>query len=283
MPGPFRKVGPSLRHIASKVDADWLYRWIRRPADFRPTTRMPQFFLHYQHLDGNSNDFTLHTPDDKAVAVSDVEYTQRFENIEIRALTKFLLSRSQPFTYIQPPSGITEPPSAERGKLLFETRGCLACHSHDDFRRMEQVRQNKLTQGPDLSRIGAKLNTPRGQSWLYSWLKQPNHYYARTAMPNLLLDPIVEKDASGNPTGKTTDPAADIAIYLLNHAAEWQPEVPPPAAELSPQEARDLEDLAANWLTPSFQSKQRAAEYATTAFRSELRRRSRWTNRCWWE
>ena len=47
-PGRLRKVGPSLRHLDSKVDYTWLYSWIRRPADFRPTTRMPQFFGHYR-------------------------------------------------------------------------------------------------------------------------------------------------------------------------------------------------------------------------------------------
>ena len=36
-PGKLRKVGPSLRHVASKVDFDFLYSWIRKPSDFRPT------------------------------------------------------------------------------------------------------------------------------------------------------------------------------------------------------------------------------------------------------
>ena len=42
-PGSFRKVGPSLRHLNTKVDYNWVYNWIRKPTDFRPTTRMPQF------------------------------------------------------------------------------------------------------------------------------------------------------------------------------------------------------------------------------------------------
>ena len=35
-------------------------------------------------------------------------------------------------------------------------------------------------------------------------------------MPNVFLDPIQEKDAAGNPTGKVTDPAADVMAYLLS-------------------------------------------------------------------
>ncbi|GIT30648.1 MAG: hypothetical protein Ct9H300mP1_26940 [Planctomycetaceae bacterium] len=42
--GRMRKVGPSLAHVSLKTSADWLARWIRKPSDFRPTTRMPQFF-----------------------------------------------------------------------------------------------------------------------------------------------------------------------------------------------------------------------------------------------
>ena len=101
--------------------------------------------------------------------------------------------RERPFEYIGQPKGITELASAERGKLLFETRGCLACHSHVDFPGI------KSDQGPDLSRLAAKLNTPKGQQWLYSWVKSPSHYYPRTAMPNL---------------GLSEAEAADVAAYL---------------------------------------------------------------------
>ena len=39
-PGTLPKVGPSLRHVASKVGFDWLYSWLRNPQDFRPSTKM---------------------------------------------------------------------------------------------------------------------------------------------------------------------------------------------------------------------------------------------------
>src|SRR3954453_9887612 len=217
-PGPFRKVGPSLRHLSSKVDFDWVANWIRKPSDFRPSTRMPQFFLNHEHLDHLNKAFKIHDLEGKEQEVSDLEYTQRFEGIEIRALANLLLTNSQPFEYIAPPQGINEAPSAERGKHLFETRGCLACHSHVDFPNIHS------TQGPDLSRLSAKLNTEKGRKWLYSWVKAPNHYYPRTAMPNVYLDPITEKDASGNPTGKVTDPAADVMAYLLSVPTDWKPE-----------------------------------------------------------
>src|SRR6185436_5346236 len=86
VPGPFRKVGPSLRHLNSKVDFNWVFSWIRKPSDFRPTTRMPQFFLNHEHLNKDEKAFPLHDAYGKDEMVSDLDYTKRFENIEVRAL-----------------------------------------------------------------------------------------------------------------------------------------------------------------------------------------------------
>jgi cytochrome c551/c552 len=255
-PGRYRKVGPSLRHLDSKVDFAWLYSWIRKPSDFRPSTRMPQFFGHYQHLEAKVPEFAVSDAEGHEHQITDKEYTERFEGVEVRALAEFLLSDSQPFEYLDPPQGVTEAPSAERGKWLFESRGCLACHSHADFPNIHSV------QGPDLSRVAAKFNSGKGQRWLYSWLKAPNRYHARTAMPNLFLDPIAETDANGTATGRVTDPVADIATYLLSVPANWQPEATVPSRErMTAEEEKAAEDLTAVWLSASF-PKKLAAQYA---------------------
>lgn len=254
-PGRLRRVGPSLRHLASKVQYDWLYSWIRRPADFRPSTRMPQFFLQYEHLNASDKEFRIHDGAGQEELVSDLEYTQRFENIEVRALAQFLMANSQSLEYLEPPQEVTESASAERGRWLFESRGCLACHAHSEFPEI------KSNQGPDLSRVAAKFDSDKGRRWLYSWLQQPSHYHSRTAMPNLFLDPIAVVDAAGNPTGQVTDPAADIREFLLSIPADWQPEVTAPTAALSADEQAALTDLTAVWLSASF-PRRRAEEYA---------------------
>ena len=164
-PGDLRKVGPSLRHVAAKNSFEFLYDWIEDPHRFRPSTKMPRFFGLHDHLDG----------DGLAVA-------KEFEPIEVRAISEYLLAASQPFEYLKPADGAEG--SAERGKKVFEMRGCLACHSHADFP------PGKATHGPDLSRIGAKLATSRdGKKWLYSWVREPNRYHSRTVMPNTFLEP----------------------------------------------------------------------------------------------
>ena len=56
--GKQRKVGPSLRHLASKADAGFVAHWTEEPKRFRPATRMPQFFK----LDNQADDFASKPP-----------------------------------------------------------------------------------------------------------------------------------------------------------------------------------------------------------------------------
>jgi hypothetical protein len=227
-PGKLRKVGPSLRHVASKVDFDFLYSWIRRPKDFRPTTKMPQFFVLWDHLDGEG-----------------LNASKEFEPIEVRGISEYLLAKSQPFDYYESPRGVTEKASAERGKQLFETRGCLACHQHADFP------QGKMRQGPNLTNLGGKLDRPGnkgGRQWLYSWLRNPSNYHPRTLMPNLILEPIDD----GN--GKVSDPAADISAFLLA-SADWQP-ANVPGRTLTAEEREALFKLAFDHLKDAYPKRQ---------------------------
>ncbi|HXT59946.1 MAG TPA: hypothetical protein VN699_15010, partial [Pirellulales bacterium] len=135
-PGQYRKVGPSLRHVAKKVDLDFLYSWIKNPTNFRPTTKMPRFFGLWEHLvPDESIDENGNVVKSDSKGLLDAE---RFEPIEVRAIAEYLLEYSQPFDYAEPPEGVTEEASAERGKHLFQVRGCLACHQHKEFPEAKQ-------------------------------------------------------------------------------------------------------------------------------------------------
>ncbi|MGQ9575297.1 MAG: PDZ domain-containing protein [Thermoguttaceae bacterium] len=238
-PGTLRKVGPSLRGISAKLDARMLQSWIAEPASFRPDTRMPQLFGMHEHLDPQG-----------------LQQARRFEPVEVRAIAEYLLDASQPVSPLPVwPDG--EKPSAERGKRLFGRSGCLACHRHADFP------EGQATHGPDLSRMGAKLDTQSGRAWLVSWLRDPARHSPRTLMPNLLLEPEASGPAAGK--GRTTapadssgapptaeparasraDPAADLAAYLLGWKG-WEPKDPPPLIEA------DLDALALLYLARTF-------------------------------
>jgi cytochrome c2 len=239
-PGKLRKVGPSLRYVASKVDFDFLYSWIREPKDFRPSTKMPQFFGLWSALDPHS-----------------LDVSKKFEPIEIRGITEYLLTGSQPFEYAEPVAG-AEPGDVERGKLAFELR-CVACHKHDAFP------QATMTQGPDLSQLGSKL-VKKGQAdgprWLYTWLRDPSAYHPRTLMPNMILE------AKKNADGKLIDPAADITAFLLSSQG-WEPKNVP-ARELTAEELAALDELALENLQNTF-SRRQAEEYLKTGIPQQMR------------
>ncbi|MDA1052017.1 MAG: hypothetical protein O3C40_16245 [Planctomycetota bacterium] len=226
--GTLRRPGPSLRFVKQKLDAEFMFDWIQEPKRFRPSTRMPQFFRQWSHFPNG------HDADAAA-----------FEPVEILGIVTYLRQGSKDFEYLEPPAGVAEA-SAERGKVLFEERGCLACHNHKDFPNTATYRsKDEIVQGPDLSGVGTKFNAernPDGAKWLYSWIKQPSRYHARTLMPDLFLDPIEQAPpappAADDPAAAdaapadeppaaepiVTDPAADIVAYLLESSVvDWQP------------------------------------------------------------
>ena len=197
-PGQLRKVGPSLRHLDSKVDYDWLYSWIRRPADFRPTTRMPQFFLHHEHLERRTQRISRSTmrPATKS-KVTDREYTARFENIEIRALAEFLLDE-QPAVRSTSSRRKASPkqPSAERGTVAVRIARLPGLPFAREFPGIAS------NQGPDLSRVAAKFNTEQGPALALQLAQAAEPLSRPHGDAELFLDPIAEVDASGNPTGR---------------------------------------------------------------------------------
>lgn len=110
-----KKVGPSLKEIGAKLQKEWLPVWLENPVAFRPTTRMPRF---------------------------------RMETKERQAVAAFIWqSRVQRTVPQQQPGDVIQ------GKELFETRGCMGCHS---------VGEGKDAIGgtfaANLTRVGEKAN-----------------------------------------------------------------------------------------------------------------------------
>lgn len=188
--GKLRKVGPSLRHIASKTSSEWIQYWTEIPSRYRPTTKMPQFFSLTDHL-GNA----------------DADQTLKFETAELAGVAQVLLSNSQPIDLLKPADGYQ--PNVERGQKLFVERGCLACHQHS------AIPESKQDFGPNISDIHQKVQRNADNAafsdWLYTWIREPERYHKRTKMPNLYLDAYTDVDGT-----TVVDPAADIAAFLLS-------------------------------------------------------------------
>ena len=220
-----RKVGPSLADAAARLEPQFLADWIAAPSGFRPSSRMPQFFGLHEHLDGPSRD-----------------QAERFEAVEIRGIIAQLQAVRRMADPLDVPVAKTAPPSAVRGKRLFQLRGCLACHGHEEFP------EGQSTVGPELSRLGAKYVTPAGKTWLAGWIRDPAHYHPQTKMPNPFLEPLPAAEARSQPA---PDPAADIAAWLLS-SARWQPRAQ------SPLNPTDLDALLLEYLRTVFPERQAA-------------------------
>jgi len=226
-PGTMRKVGPSLRDVAERLDAAAIVSRIADPAAFRPATRMPRMFGMHEHLEGLG-----------------LESARRFEPIEIRAMAEYLLAASQPIASLE---AAAEGPSAERGKRWFRLQGCLACHQHRDFP------ESQATQGPDLSRLAVMFQGPKAAAWLTSWIRDPARHSPRTSMPGLLLNmpsgftsqPKGQQSAGEAGSPRVEDAAADIAAYLLSSKDGELPALPPLVES-------DLDELALVYLRTTF-------------------------------
>ena len=94
-----KKVGPNLKDARLKLNKNWIPVWLKKPSDFRPTTKMPNF---------------------------------RLTDHQIQAISAYIWQSG--FTDELPKH---KPGNAAHGRELFEERGCLACHSIGEGDQMQ--------------------------------------------------------------------------------------------------------------------------------------------------
>jgi hypothetical protein len=122
-----KKVGPDLKEVRMKIHKEWIPYWLKHTHEWRPTTKMPQF---------------------------------RLQDDEIQAISAYIWQTA----ITGPPLVKQAPGDAAHGKVLFEERGCEACHSIGEGANMV---------GGDfaanLSRVGEKDN----YDYLVRWILNP--------------------------------------------------------------------------------------------------------------
>ncbi len=100
----------------------------------------------------------------------------RLEEEEAKAIASYLWQNSKKGLKPIAGGGLEMESYIEKGLDLFENVGCLACHS--------DIEEEGMVHGPNLARIGEKIN----YKYLVSWLLEPKALQPRTKMPNLRLD-----------------------------------------------------------------------------------------------
>lgn len=183
---PERKAGPTLAKVASKIEPDWMYAWIKNPFALRPRTRMPNFWPDAVTPEGRPNpidDRCVKFDYDKGAPPTPAAWVDCYENREeeVAYIMAYLLDKSAEVTYPEMP----ESASAARGESLFTSVGCQGCHNLGEWAEASDMPGSlDRDYAPNLTGIGNKVKDP---GWFFTWLKNPKSYWHETRMPSLRL------------------------------------------------------------------------------------------------
>ena len=109
-------LGPELTRVGSKVNPEWLHRWLNNPHDYDPGTLMPHYRL-----------------DEKQIAL----------------LSGFLLNKKDNDLLANVHLSPASPDSIAHGKKLVTESGCAACHQINGVAPPQNF-------APDLTRVGSR-------------------------------------------------------------------------------------------------------------------------------
>jgi cytochrome c2 len=137
-----KKIGPNLKDVRVKLRKEWVPFWLENPQTFRPGTKMPRF---WRFADDQDNNKARHMRDKDGVD-------------QLKAIAAYLWQDSFNIKLPEQARG-----DAGHGKELFDTRGCLACHSIGEG--------DKKTGGDfaaNLQKVGEKSNFDYVVRWIHN-------------------------------------------------------------------------------------------------------------------
>src|SRR5713101_9474646 len=192
-----KKIGPNLKDVRLKLRKEWIPLWLKDPQAFRPGTKMPTFWRFSVDEDG----------DDDLKAVAAYLWQQSFDG-------KVPAQQQGDKTH---------------GKDLFESRGCLACHSIGE-------EDNKVggTFAANLTKVGEKANF----DYIVRWIYNPRERWAPYC-------PKEKRDLTPDDYSKHGKPFVfdtELNSKCPNDGAELQVQnmTVMPNLRLSEQDARDI-------------------------------------------
>jgi mono/diheme cytochrome c family protein len=151
----------------SRVKRDWLYHFLNKPYSMRRTLTIAMPLFHF--------------PDEESRLMADY-MSEVFVDSRIAADWESTRSKGD----------------AERGKALFDEKGCIACHQlHGTGGDVGPSLTTQVPEFPQGTWVGDKLKG----GWIYRWLKNPQAMLPETIEPNL---------------GLTDQEALDLTAFLLS-------------------------------------------------------------------
>ena len=185
-----KKVGPNLKDVRLKLNKNWIPVWLKKPSDFRATTKMPNF---------------------------------RLNDEQVRAISAYIWQSA-----LTDPLPKHPPGNAAHGKELFETRGCLACHSV-----LEGDQMQGGTFAANLTRVGEKDNYDYLVRWVHNARERTRPYC-----------PYEKKDIGPEDYAKKGLPYVFDLEHTRcpndGHELQVQNMTVMPSLRLSPQDAEDV-------------------------------------------
>jgi cbb3-type cytochrome oxidase cytochrome c subunit len=205
-----KKVGPNLKEIRLKLNRKWIPVWLKKPSAFRATTKMPDF---------------------------------RLNDAQIKSISAYIWQSA-----LADPLAKHKPGSASHGKELFESRGCLGCHSIGEG---DQLQGGSFA--ANLTRVGEKDNYDYLVRWVHNARERTRPYC-----------PYEKKDIGPEDYQKKGLPYVFDLDHTKcpndGHELQVQNMTVMPSLRLSPQ---DAEDVASYLVTLK---KQEPSSYADASF-----------------
>lgn len=156
-------LGPELTSVGTKVSREWIYKWLKEP----------------RTLTDASGSVTV-----DGVATDPRMPKFQLSDLELRALSAFLSAqrgkRTSPYR-INPAIAAAVSragDAADQGHTRFNQMFCVTCHAL----AVDRGGETKLIGGdigPELTKVGSKVNS----EWLLAWLRSPQDYLQHTTMP----------------------------------------------------------------------------------------------------
>ena len=140
-----KKIGPNLKDIRLKLRKEWVPVWLKNPQAFRPGTKMPTFWRFRR---------------------------RQWHGVKLTGMRQIKSRRSRLISGRRASTARCREQArgdAAHGKELFETRGCLGCHSIGDAE--SPIGGNFAA---NLQRVGEKSNF----EYIVRWIHNPRERWA---------------------------------------------------------------------------------------------------------
>ncbi|MDA0587897.1 MAG: c-type cytochrome [Planctomycetota bacterium] len=191
---------PPLFREGSKVQTDWLYRFLKNPEQIRytPLLRMPGFNLSDEEARILTNYFA-------AADGSEYPYEKQPQQ-----LSSYLAGKEAEFHATHPDRSADNSYRDESWRMLTSTL-CIQCHAVGNARPAGKVDDPNVTRGPSLNRVYERLRP----EWVSVWVFEPTWITSYTSMP----PPFARDKNSYAPLFDTdaTDQTIGVRDALMNY------------------------------------------------------------------